>query len=541
MKDSPFPLGSSIVAYIRDSGGETQELSHDQQEIEIRQWCVDHGYILTRIFRDVGTGTSTEKRDQFHEMIRYFRQGASERGIILWRFNRFARDVNDAQYYRADLRRRGYLVHSIKDDIPGGNFQHIFEAITDTMAQQHSIELSEDVKRGQHHLVQVYGALGGVPPRGFKREPVQVSTHRDGKPHITHKWVPDPDLVPLVKKAWEMRAAGASFAEIKKATNLYKSINSYTTFFRNKLYMGTLVFGDLVIEDYCDPIIDRETWDTVQKRKQKRISSTHHPRRDQSTFILSGLLFCMECSSPYSGHSIASRDGKTYRYYRCSRSHRNRDCPAPNINKELIEGLIINELCDHILDPDHLAILQEESKKEGKRKAEIVEYEVNIHKKELKKLNRQITNTTKAIAELGHSEALLQKLSALESRKTVLETDIAQLKATKIPTGPPLDLKIVAKSLKSVIKKDSPEGKQIILRGLVHRIDVIREKKTNKIEGVITYYLPSNILDKKKAPSDGGHNEEIYVYGRCPHGGSYHRHKFSNGLDPDQVLKASGG
>lgn len=34
----PFPPGSCIVAYLRDSGGERQELSTGQQEAEIRAW-----------------------------------------------------------------------------------------------------------------------------------------------------------------------------------------------------------------------------------------------------------------------------------------------------------------------------------------------------------------------------------------------------------------------------------------------------------------------------------------------------------------------
>jgi len=352
-------------------------------------------------------------------MVQYFRQGAHEAGIILWRFNRFARDVNDAQYYRADLRRRGYVVHSIKDDIPSGNFQYIFEAITDTMAQQHSLELSEDVKRGQHHLVETFGALGGVPPRGFKREPVQISTHRDGKPHITHKWVPDPELIPSAKKAWRMRAAGASLASIKEGTNLYKSTNGYTTFFQNRLYIGILKFGDLIIEDYCEPVIDKEIWDAVQKLniRSKRFDPEIHPRRKNSNYLLSGLLYCTQCGSPYNGHVIASRDGNTYKYYRCSRGHRNRDCDSPYLDKVDIEEAVLKELCTHILDPDHLAKLQDQARKDRLQQKSVLKSEVKVFRSEPGRLKLQINNVTKAIAEAGHSQALLQRLKNLETRR----------------------------------------------------------------------------------------------------------------------------
>lgn len=531
MNHSPFPPGSYLVAYLRDSGGETQELSHDQQEIEIRRWCVSNGYILTRIFRDVGTGTSTEKRDQFHDMIHYFRQKAPEAGIILWRFNRFARDVNDAQFYRADLRRRGYIVHSLKDDIPQGNYQHIFEAITDTMAQQHSLELSEDVKRGQHHLVEAYGALGGTPPRGFKREPVQVSSHRDGKPHITHKWVPDPALISQVKKAWQMRAAGISLAKINSETNLYKSTNCFTTFFRNELYIGTLNFGKLKIENYCEPIIDLEIWDAVQKVniKHKRSAPELHPRRKNSDYLLSGLLHCTACGSPYNGHSISSRDGKTYKYYRCSQSHRNRDCAAPYLNKEEIEKTILEELCVHILHPDHLSLLQEEAKTNRSQQQEVVKSEIKVFNSQLGPLKRQIDNITKAIAETGHSKALLLRLESLETRKIQIETKIAEM---EIPPSTPRafpDPHQISQMLITVLQKASIEEKQIVLRGLIHRIDALRDKKENKIHGTITYYLPTDLFNKKKAPREEEllKSGEIYAYRKCPHGSVIHKHKFS--------------
>lgn len=162
-----------------------------------------------------------------------------------------------------------------------------------------------------------------------------------------------------------MRAAGASLASIKKETNLYKSTNGYTTFFQNKLYIGILKFGDLIIEDYCEPVIDKEIWDAVQKfnNRSKRFAPEIHPRRKNSNYLLSGLLYCTQCGSPYNGHVIASRDGNKYKYYRCSRGRRNRDCDSPYLNKVDIEEAVLEELCTHILDPDYLAMLQGQAKK----------------------------------------------------------------------------------------------------------------------------------------------------------------------------------
>jgi len=357
-KDYPFPPRSQVAAYIRDSGGDTQELSAQQQAKVMRLWCQEHGYTLTKVFVDAASGTTTKGRDAFQQMMVYFRQGAPEAGLLIWRFNRFARNINDAQYYRADLRRRGYIVHSLKDDIPEGTYKHLFETIADTIAQKKSEELAQDVQRGLYDNLERYGTLGGIPPKGFRRETVQISTHRDGRPHLAARWVPDPEMLPLIRQAWQMRAAGATYGQIKAATQLFGSINSFTTFFRNQLYIGILAFGDLIIADYCEPIIDLPTWEAVQARNSVHRTparpSTNHPRRQRSSYLLSGLVFCGQCGSPLNGHTIKSQDGHTYKYYRCARRRRNRDCEAPAIPQPTLEEYVLQQLQEQILAPENL-------------------------------------------------------------------------------------------------------------------------------------------------------------------------------------------
>ena len=152
-----------------------------------------------------------------------------------------------------------------------------------------------------------------------------------------------------------MRAAGASLNEIHKATALYNSLNSYTTFFSNRLYIGTLEFGDLVIENYCDPIIDRETWDAVQRRVQAHAAhrdlmdpgSRSHPRRAGSRYLLSGLAYCARCGSPLYGLTAPRYDR-----YACTRSHRRRDCDLRPIPRLVLEDAVINTLREYVLQPE---------------------------------------------------------------------------------------------------------------------------------------------------------------------------------------------
>ncbi len=114
-----LPPGSHVIAYLRDSGGDKQELSTGQQRTEVQAYCKKHGLVLVEIFEDAArSGTSTAKREEFERMIDQCKQEGYVEGLLVWNFARFARNVNDAMYHKADLRRRGITVHSMTDEIP---------------------------------------------------------------------------------------------------------------------------------------------------------------------------------------------------------------------------------------------------------------------------------------------------------------------------------------------------------------------------------------------------------------------------------------
>ena len=265
----PFLPGISVCAYLRDSGGSDQDLSVEQQAAEITTWCQQNALILSKVFSDKAMpGSSAIGRKGFQEMIQYFRSGnCQEKGLVIWKFSRFARDIDDAQFFKADLRRRGFEIYSIKDQIPEGSTGRFFEAALDWMNERFLEDLSTDVKRGQRHLVTQYGALGGYPPYGFVQQPLELGKRRDGRPHVVCRWVPDTDPVKRewVRCAWKLRADGLTYVEIHRQVPIYKMPKGFYRFFRNPLYKGTLRFSGILYPDYCEPLIDSQTWDQVQQ------------------------------------------------------------------------------------------------------------------------------------------------------------------------------------------------------------------------------------------------------------------------------------
>lgn len=510
---SVFPTGSLLAAYLRDSGGDEQDLSIPQQIHEVERWCQEHGYFLTRVFRDEArSGTSLVGRDAFLEMMRYFRSGlAQEAGIIVWKFSRLARDFDDASFFKADLRRRGYAIHSLNDTIPPGLDGRFFESAIDWMNARFSEDLSIDVKRGLRDLVEQYGAVPGVPPRGFKREPITIGSRRNGSDHIVHRWIPDPDLVHKVRQAFQMRAVGSTYKQITEATGLYKSNNSWTTFFRNKLYLGILEFGDLVINNYCTPLVDRAIWDEVQARRREHI----HPRRKASNFLLSGLAFCNRCDAPLNGHVIKHKgsDDDRWEYYTCSRRKRRKDCDAPQIPKKYLEEAVKAELKENVLSSENLAAIQIDMRKIQEEQDTSFQRDMDALNRDLAKVRKEIQNVVNAIAELGHSSSLLAKLQKLEAEEQELLT--ASFECARRSPFLDVDVQILALRLARLIEDADTERLRAIYRSFIKKISIEREGK--RIWGSLWYYVPES-----EPPPGGGDSN---AYGKCPHGDAGYRHK----------------
>lgn len=495
---SSLPKGCTVDAYIRDSGGDRQDQSTKQQLTEIHSYCLQHGLTLRHHFIDEArSGASTAGRDEFNRMIDLYRHPDQRpRGLLLWNYARFARDLDDAIYYKALLRNRNIIVHSLTDPIPEGQYGRIIEFFIDISNEEKRRQTSTDAKRGLRDLVLKHGCVPGTPPRGFMRQPVTIGTRRDGASHIAHRWVPDPNLVPRVQLAFQLKAQGATLAEIHKQTKLYTGINGYKALFTNQLFIGILQFGDITVENYCKPIIDMKTWNAVQKRIEAHSQAKydrHHPRRAHTPYVLSGLVFCGECGSPMSANTVSGGQRGRNEAYRCSRAKRRAGCTASRIGRRKLETAVFDTLNQYILIPDVLeemfaiearSIDHVETRKETQLKS--------LHA-EKKKLAAQIANLTRAIADKGHSEALLDRLTELESQRAQINTEIRELEALHIVKSPPLtrdQIVALSKTMQEKLTLSLPEQIRTILLDFVHEIRV-RKNDQDQIEGTITYYLPS--------------------------------------------------
>lgn len=498
MATCPLPPGSLVWAYLRVSGDEQADrgVPIAGQRQKAQDYANAHQLVITRWFVDEAkSGGSTARRDQFNEMIDLSRtKPPPVHGVLVWDLKRFARNLLDSQFHKADLRRRGYTLVFLSDDIPETDFAPVYETILEWKAEKDRADIAKDAQRGLQTIARLGYAPGGFPPRGYK--PEELTIEIEGKSRQVRRWIPDPEYWDAARRAWEMRAAGASLEEIHQATNLFKTQGCFVTFFANRTYLGIRKCGDLLIENAHDPLISAELWNAVQKRHvphgpQRRgmAWNDQHPRRATSRYLLSGLLYCEHCGAAIVGDHCSPRarasDGyprREWRYYVCSRKTREHShaCPSGRIKAETIEQAVIQTVLNNVLTVERLEQIRDETNAS-----------LSGHRDELlsrqKQLQRELSSQEQKIARLvdaveaGDSPAIRARLKDRELERDKLRAELEatadHLRQSKIQLSRAALTQLVGE-MQAILTSDDIAAMRELLRAFVLRIHISPHRGT---------------------------------------------------------------
>jgi len=501
--------GLSVWAYLRDSGGPTQEQSVPQQEAEIRAYCKRHGLVLARVFADVGkSGGSVSQRVQFLDMVDLTKDEAIRpAGLLVWNFARFARDVDDSDFYKATLRKRGIIIHSLTDAIPEGPYAGVVEKIIDIANEEKRRQNSRDVKRALESLVSQGYALGGTPPRGYRSVHETIGIRKDGAPRIVSKWEPDPEKWDLVKLAWQLRAQGKTYGEITRATQgkLYKDRNSWVPFFKNKHYLGVAKCGDKEFPDHHEAAIDLATWEAVKKiQKDHPRAGLRHPRRVAHPSLLSGLAYCGQCGAAMVYHSAAHQD---WPFYVCGQRDRRKGyavCKSRRVSARKVNAIILDTVLNRILTPDYFEALLAEIQTQMTDTASL-ETLIEEKRRDLRTVERGIANLLD-LAESFGAGAALNRLKQREAERAQIMTELntieARRQALEVEITPEA-LALVLDTWRAQIVETKESGDIAALRGLLARFVAKVELDYTNAKIWYTYPIDSQILPNKDALCGG--------------------------------------
>ena len=392
------------VSYVRMST-DRQEESPDQQRAEIARLAERGGYKILREYYDKGiSGDATEKRVQFKKMIRDAEQARDFNAILCWDQDRFGRfDSLEAGKWIEPLRdAEVVLVTLAQGEIDWNSFEgRIVFGVTQEAKHQFLHDLSRNVLRGLVKSCES-GNHFGMAPYGYDRvfyDATGAEVYRakpsDGfrKPrNWSVKLTPsdDPQVVSTVRWIYDTYV-GTDTTTRQLAIQLNRRgvaspagcmwhARQVWWMLQNPVYVGTLTFGrknrgkynklgvdgsivkakaktdsgTIIVENNHPPLVERETFDAVQRKFQDR--SQHNLKPTPNAYPLSGLVHCGHCGRRMRGQTARSK-GKVYRYYRCPTADfttgtGSDGCRNYCIRAEMLEHYLIRPVKQQLLDAD---------------------------------------------------------------------------------------------------------------------------------------------------------------------------------------------
>ncbi|MCQ2386912.1 MAG: recombinase family protein [Clostridia bacterium] len=402
------------VIYARYSSDKQNEASIEGQLRECKEYAEYNHIDIVGTYIDRALSAKTDNRPDFQRMISDSKTHQFDT-VIVWKFDRFARNRYDSAVYQKILSDNGVRLLSVKEEVADGPEGIIVKAMFEAYAEYYSAELSVKVKRGMKENAINGRWNGGQEPFGYYAK--------------DHKLYIDESVVEIIRLAFKMCADGKPIKEIHKyfvEKNILNkkgkpmSYQSVRYMLSNRIYIGEYSTAGYTHENWCEPIIDKTTFEKVQATVHKFSIAPATFRKDDD-YILTTKLFCGKCGAIMTAYSGTSYNGKVYKYYACNRQ-RKHECDKKKVDKNAIEELVVSKILEIISQDKTIDYLAEQLEK--------FQFEENtvipILEKQLKENQKEIDNIVSAIAKGVSSDALLEKLSSLETRKKNIEESLAE-------------------------------------------------------------------------------------------------------------------
>ena len=189
---------------------------------------------------------------------------------------------------------------------------------------------------------------------------------------------------------------------------------------KNTKYIG-LYKGN---ENYCPPIIDRDLFETVQRKLQTNI------KKDQKhTYLFSGLVRCNECGRKMQAYQTIAKSGrKTYHYpkYRCVSHYLPTELYSCDNTKTITESVLERYLLEHVRSEAETLLINVEAEQ-----AKVVDNSAKITAQtmRLNKLKELFLNDLISLDEYREGrEEVMKKIDDLKEQKKTDTSDLSELK-----------------------------------------------------------------------------------------------------------------
>lgn len=325
------------VIYCRVSSKEQIEgTSLESQEIGCKEYARTHDITVLRTFVERGESAKFADRTQLLELIDFCRNSKEKiQALLVWKLDRFARNVGDHFNVKATLMKYGVRVVSVTEPIDTNPEGKLMETILAGFAQFDNDIRAARTVQGMRRKIQE-GIFPWKAPLGYKS--ASRESTKKTKPDE-----PDQPLFGLLQRAWKEFATGThTKADIQRlmdswGVQSWKGISmtaqSIDNLFRNPYYAGILVdpWSREKHPGQHVPMVTPEDFIRVQTVVLRRNRSRPH-QKERTEFPLRGVARCAICRQYVTGGFSKGRT-KKYAYYHCG----NRECTdKPSYRTEVV-------------------------------------------------------------------------------------------------------------------------------------------------------------------------------------------------------------
>lgn len=367
----------NVALYVRlsrEDGDKRESDSITNQKKLLNYYVDNHEEFLSSSFYidENYTGTNFD-RPGFQRMIKDVKSGDIN-CIIIKDLSRFAREyIGAGNYLENVLPKYNCRFISILDDVDTKTNP---DSVTDLMVRIKSLlhdynsqRISINVRATKDSQRREGKYISPLAPFGYKKDP-------DNR----HKLIIDETAKPIIENIYDWYLSGmgdiriaqklnelgiATRSQYRKTGNLYNTMfaeyswrpNAIQGILTNKVYIGAvdqrrvttrnyknrtrIVLDDkdhFIVYDMHEPIISREKFDRVQKKRKTLCAKTS--RYENKLYTLSGLLKCNDCGYAMLRNQTFMK-GRWYVYYKC-RAYNQSGTAVCNHNHSMREEEIIS-------------------------------------------------------------------------------------------------------------------------------------------------------------------------------------------------------
>ncbi|MBI3103533.1 recombinase family protein [Candidatus Daviesbacteria bacterium] len=326
----------ACLSYCRVSTLEQKDnLSIETQQIKILEKIEDlGGYLAEDCYIDNGiSGTSMNRPGLQALLARCSKKDIDY--LIVQDSSRISRNTFEYLYIKSELKKFGVKViplTGIVDDDPISQTMDEMMAVVNAL---HPRMTSFKVKQTAAEKFKA-GYYPSVAPLGYKN----ILNPNPSGSYDKKIVVPDPNSAPFITQAFKMYATrNYSIYDIRQYLNKHGVLGkkgrplqfSVThTMLRNKFHWGWMHHGGLEGMGKHEPIIDKETFDLVQKILDEK--GAFGLRKRKHNFLLRGIVFCKDCGRRYVAewhyHEKYKTGNGRIGMYHCSQTGKRGKCPS---------------------------------------------------------------------------------------------------------------------------------------------------------------------------------------------------------------------